>query len=83
MIDPELPYGPNGKKPRGFPKGQPQTRLMKDHVRLNVRLARDCYEYLQFLVENGNVLGLTAGIEMCIRGDREAQRKRRKLDKHE
>lgn len=46
----------------------------KDGVKMTLIMARDCYEYAQFLVENGNAMSLTEAVEVCIRGDREAQR---------
>lgn len=65
---------PEVKRPRGFPLGQKRPERAKDHVRMDLRLATDCYEYLQFLVANGNADSLTAALETCIRGDRAAQR---------
>lgn len=65
---------PEVKRHRGFPKGQKRPERAKDHVRMDVKLATDCYEHLQFLVANGNADSLTAALEMCVRGDRAAQR---------
>ena len=64
---------PEVKRPRGFPKGQKRPERAKAHVRMDLRLATDCYQYLRFLVENGNALSLTEAVELCISGDRAAQ----------
>lgn len=66
---------PETKRGRGFPLGQKRPERDKGpYTQVRLSLADDCLEYLRFLKENGNAGSITAAVEMCIRGDRAAQR---------
>jgi hypothetical protein len=67
------PPPPEVKRGRGRPVGTTSPRK-KDHVDLHVRLATDCYQWLEFIKNNGDAFTITEVLEQLIRSDMAAHK---------